>query len=117
MHFTLLFIAAFVGVVSAAGTHGNKKLEMGQQIKANSKAARSLMAKAMKTGEQRRLEDEFDEAVVASHSVVFQSCHNVTTWTDEGAKVRTVFYLKMTQMGFEPVLTLGSFCSHRILAS
>jgi hypothetical protein len=96
MQLTLLSIAAFVGVVSAAGIQGTKKVEMAQSIKANSKAARNLMAKAMKTGEQRRLEDEFDEAVVASHSVVFQSCHNVTTWTDEGAKVRTVFYLKMT---------------------
>jgi hypothetical protein len=109
MKFTLLSIAALVGVVSAAGTQGYKNLEMGHQIKANSKAARSLMAKAMKTGEQRRLEDNFDEAVVASHSVVFESCHNVTTWTDEGAKVRTVFYLKVTEMGFELVLTVGSF--------
>ena len=83
MKIALLSIATFVGVVSAAGTQGYKKLEM-EQLKANSKAARNLLAKAKTV---RKLEDNFEESVVAQHSVVFESCHNVTTWTDEGAKM------------------------------
>lgn len=82
MKIALLSIAAFVGAVSAAGTQGYKKREM-EQLMANSKAARNLMAKAKTV---RNLEDNFEEAVIAKYSVVFESCHNATTWSDQGAQ-------------------------------
>lgn len=79
MKLALSLSAAFAGVVSAAGTQGYKKLEM-NQFHADSKASSDLIAKSKADG--RGLEDEFEETIIAKHSVIYTGCTNTTSWAD-----------------------------------
>jgi hypothetical protein len=47
-------------------------------IDAKSRAGQKLLSSA------RQLEDGFNEAFVARHSIIFDGCHNSTSWTENG---------------------------------
>lgn len=60
----------------AAVVAGTKKVS--GSIKAGSAAGQKLISSS------RGLEDNFDEAFVATHSVLFESCHQSSSWTEDG---------------------------------
>ena len=83
-----LLFAAIPSIVTAAGTQGYKKLEM-SKFMADSNIARNLIAKS-----DRGLEDAFEETIVAKHSVIFDACHNSSTWQE--GKYMTIPLVRFT---------------------
>eukprot|EP00592_Proboscia_alata_P026002 CAMPEP_0194433348 /NCGR_PEP_ID=MMETSP0176-20130528/76184_1 /TAXON_ID=216777 /ORGANISM="Proboscia alata, Strain PI-D3" /LENGTH=404 /DNA_ID=CAMNT_0039250485 /DNA_START=11 /DNA_END=1225 /DNA_ORIENTATION=+ len=102
-----LFIALTTCLCAAATTSFN----------ANSKAGKGLLSKASKTEQsfeelmsssssssfpQRKLEDAFEESFVASHSIIYEGCHNASSWEDDG-------YRKISLVRFK--LCPSAYCS------
>jgi len=77
MRFSLApLLSAFISLTTASTS-----------FTANSKAGKKLLsvAKNIKSPSHdiRRLEDGFDESFVAQYSIIYEGCHNDTSWEDE----------------------------------
>lgn len=82
----LVLILTFLAHVSVA--HIGSAIMDIKAFQVDSKAGKKLVSSA------RALEDNFDDAMVATHSIVFQACHTSISWTDDGyAQVSLVSFV------------------------
>eukprot|EP00542_Grammatophora_oceanica_P011766 CAMPEP_0194046262 /NCGR_PEP_ID=MMETSP0009_2-20130614/20080_1 /TAXON_ID=210454 /ORGANISM="Grammatophora oceanica, Strain CCMP 410" /LENGTH=387 /DNA_ID=CAMNT_0038691471 /DNA_START=66 /DNA_END=1229 /DNA_ORIENTATION=- len=78
---------------AAYGGGLREMMGMGLSIDATTEAAKHLFAKA--TNGERRLEDEVNNDVLAGYSLIYQGCHNSTSWSDEGVQYMGLVQFKL----------------------